>query len=124
MHFPAEATERVLVHNRHLYCCKFALEDSKTPRRDLQVKKVLKTSTSREPRDWQFPYINFVLYGILPNNPKEVATIRRKAPRFYYNAIMQTLYRLSYDGILLQRLSHKEAQKALKEAHDGMCRAH
>ena len=28
------AVEKVLVYNRDLYCCKFALEDNKTPRRD------------------------------------------------------------------------------------------
>ena len=37
---PAGAKEKVLVCSRDLYCCKFALEDSKTPRRDLQVKEV------------------------------------------------------------------------------------
>ena len=77
-----------------------------------------------KPRDWWFPYIDFVLYGILPHNPKEAAFIRRKAPRFYYNVITRTLYRQSYDGILLRCLSYKEAQEAFKEAHDGMCRAY
>jgi len=28
----AGATERVLVYSRDLYCCKFGLEDSKTPK--------------------------------------------------------------------------------------------
>jgi len=84
-----------------LYYCKFAFEDSRTPRGDVQVKEVLKILTNLEPRDWRFPYIDFVLYGILPDDPKEVVAIRRKARRFYYNAIMQILYRRSYDGILL-----------------------
>jgi len=48
----------------------------------------------------------------------------RKAPRLYYNVIMHTLYHRLYDGILLWCLSHKEAQKALKEAHDGICGVH
>ena len=47
----AGATERVLIYSRDLYCCKFALEESKTPRGDIQVKEVLETSTSSEPRD-------------------------------------------------------------------------
>jgi len=34
-----------------LYCPKFALEDSGTLRRDLQVKEVLETSIDPEPRD-------------------------------------------------------------------------
>ena len=37
---------------------------------------------------------------------------------------MRTLYRRSHDGIFLRCLSHKEAQEALKEAHDGICEAH
>ena len=49
---PAEATERVLIYSHDLYCYKFALEDSKTPKGDLQVKENLETSTSLEPRDW------------------------------------------------------------------------
>ena len=65
-----------------------------------------------------------MLYGILPDDPKEAAAIRRKAPRFYYNVIMRSLYRRSYDGILFQCLSYKEAQEVLKEAHDGTCGAH
>ena len=46
------AAERVLIYSRDLYCCKFALEDGKTPRGDLQVKEVLEISTSLEPGDW------------------------------------------------------------------------
>jgi len=60
----------------------------------------------------------------LPDDPKEAAAIRRKASRFYYNAITQTLYRQSHDRILLRCLSHKEAQESLWEAHNGMCRVH
>jgi len=32
------ATEGVLIYSHDLYCCKSAIEDSKTPRGDLQVK--------------------------------------------------------------------------------------
>jgi len=66
---PAGATERVLVYSCDLYCCTFTLEDSKTPKGDLQVKEVLETSTSLKLRDWRFSYIDFVLYGILPDDP-------------------------------------------------------
>ena len=47
----ARATEKVLVYNHDLYCLKFALEDNQTPKRSLQVKEVLETSTGPEPRD-------------------------------------------------------------------------
>jgi len=80
---PARATEKVLVYSHGLYYCRFVLEDSRTPRGDLQFKEVLETSTSLKPRDWRFPYIDFILYDILPDDPKKVAAIRRKAPRFF-----------------------------------------
>jgi len=49
----AGTTKKLLVYSRDLYCCKFALEDSKTPRGDLQVKEVFETSINLELRDWR-----------------------------------------------------------------------
>ena len=49
--FSARITEKLLVHNHDLYCLKFAIQDSRTPRGDLQVKEILETSTVQEPRD-------------------------------------------------------------------------
>lgn len=41
----------------------------------------------------------------------------------YYDSTIYT-YRKSYDEILLRCLSCKEAQEAIKEAHDNTCGAH
>jgi len=49
---PAGATEKVFVHNRDLYCPKFALEGNQTQKIDFQVKEVLNTSIGSELRDW------------------------------------------------------------------------
>jgi len=54
------------------------LEDSKTPKENLQVNEVLETSTSLEPKDWRFSFIDFILYDILLDDPKTVAAIKRK----------------------------------------------
>ena len=105
-------------------CPRIASEEYQKPTGDCQVKEALESSTGPEPRDWRFPYIDYVLYDILPDDTKEAAAIRRKAPKFYYNAITRTLYRRSHEGILLRCLSQKEAQEVLKEAHDGMCGSH
>ena len=113
--------ERVLIYSHDLYCPKLFLEDDPIPAENLQVKEALGASVGPELWDYQFSYIDYALYGILPNDPKEAAVIRRKAPKFYYNAITRTLYHRSHDGILLRCLSHKEALKALKEAHNGIC---
>jgi len=109
--------EKVLINSHDLYCPRFAFEDNQKPTGDLHIKEALETSTGLELRDWRFSYIDYALYDILPDD-------RRKASKFYYNAITRTLYRRSHDGILLHCLSHEEAHEALKEAHDGMCGAH
>jgi len=121
---PVGATEKVFVYNHDLYCPKLALENDQISEGNLQVKKTLETSAGPELRDLRFSYIDYTLYDILPNDPKEAAAIKKKALKFYYNAITKTLYRRSHDGILLLCLSHKEAHETLKEAHDGMCGAH
>jgi len=90
----------------------------------LKSKEVHITSTDFELRDWRFLLINYALHDILPDDPKEAASIRRSSLRFYYDPIVKTLYRRSYDGILLRCLSNSEAQEVLKEAHDGICGAH
>jgi len=70
-----------------LYCLKFALGDNGTPRGDLQVKNILETSIDSELKNWRFSFIDFVLYGIPQDDPKEAVVIKRKAPWFYYNMI-------------------------------------
>ena len=100
------------------------LEYDQVPAGNLQVKETLETLAGSELRNWRFPYIDYALYSILLDDPKKAVAIRRKAPKFYYNAITKTLYRRSHDEILLHFLSHEEAQEVLKEAHDGMCGAH
>jgi len=64
------------------------------------------------------------LHDILPDDTKEAVSIRRRSLRFYYDPIVKTLYRRSYDDILLRYLSNSEAQEVLKEVHDGVCGAH
>jgi len=86
---------------------KLTLENDQIPAGNLQVEEILETLAGPELRDWRFLYIDYALYGILPDDPKEGAAIKRKAPRFYYNAITRTLYRRSHDGVLLHCLSNK-----------------
>jgi len=70
-----------------LYCPRVAFETG-----DCEAKEALETSAGPEPRDWRFLYIDYSLYDILPEDPKEAAAIRRKVPKFNYNAITGTLY--------------------------------
>jgi len=90
---PAGVVEKIFVCSHDLYCPRVIFEDHQKPTGDCQAKEALKTITGVEPRDWQFPYIDYALYDILPDHPKEVSAIRRKTHKFYYKAITRTLYR-------------------------------
>ncbi|KAA0048376.1 uncharacterized protein E6C27_scaffold264G00950 [Cucumis melo var. makuwa] len=72
--------------------------------------------------DWRQPIIDYLKHGKLPTNPRHRAEIRRRAARFIY--YKDTLYRRSYEGLLLRCLGKEESTKALEEAHSGICGAH
>ena len=62
---PAGATEKIdTLHSCALYYPKFALEDSQTPERNLQVKEVLEASEGLELRDWLFPFTDCFIWHI------------------------------------------------------------
>jgi len=110
----ANTNYHLTVAIRQLFCLKYTLE----------VNEFHATSANFEPRDWQFSIIDYVLYGILPNDPKEADSIQRRSPCFYYDPVVKMLFRHSYDNILLHCLSSSKAHEALKEAHDVIYGAH
>ncbi|KAM1249238.1 hypothetical protein ACFX2G_032626 [Malus domestica] len=72
--------------------------------------------------EWRQPLINYLEHGMLPDDPKHRSEIRRRAHRFLY--YKGTLYRRSFEGVLLRCLGEEEANQAMEEAHSGICRAH
>ena len=94
------------------------------PKHVLKTNEVYATSLGFKSRDWKFPFIDYALHVILPDDLKEAASIRRRSLHFYYDLIEKILYRCSYDGILLRCLSNSKTQEVLKEAHDGICGVH
>jgi len=103
---PANTTYCLTVATHHLFCLKYGLE----------VSKVHTISTNFEHRDWWFSIINYVLHGILLDDPKEEAFVRWRSTQFYNDAMVKTLYPHSYDRLLLRCLSNLEAREVLKEA--------
>ncbi|XP_057481975.1 uncharacterized protein LOC130768885 [Actinidia eriantha] len=70
-----------------------------------------------EKEDWRQSLIDYLKHGKLHENPHRRTDVRRRAPRFiYYNS---TLYRRSFEGLLLRCLGENEAIQALEEAHSG-----
>ncbi|XP_049356393.1 uncharacterized protein LOC125821006 [Solanum verrucosum] len=72
--------------------------------------------------DWRHVLIDYLCYNILPEDPKRKTEIRRRAPRFLY--YKDTLYRRSFEGVLLRCLGEEEAIQAMQEAHSGVCGSH
>ncbi|KAG9458147.1 hypothetical protein H6P81_002655 [Aristolochia fimbriata] len=75
-----------------------------------------------EEEDWRQQFFDYLEHKKLPEELKARAYVRRVAPKFcLFN---NTLYRRSYDGILLRCVSKEEGQALLSEAHGGICGAH
>ena len=72
--------------------------------------------------DWRQPLIDYLEYGKLPDELRHRTKIRCRAPRFIY--YKETLYRRSFDGVLLRCLGGEETNQAIEEAHFGICAAH
>jgi len=111
---PADTTYHLTVATYHLLC----------PRYSLEISEVHTTSTNFKLRNWRFPIIDYTLHGILPDDPKEVAFVRRRSTQFYCDAVAKTMYHRSNDGILLHYLSNLKVREVLKEDHGGICGAH
>ncbi|XP_070036923.1 uncharacterized protein [Nicotiana tomentosiformis] len=71
---------------------------------------------------WRQPIIDYLSYGILPENLRRRTKIHGHAPRFLY--YKDTLYRRSFEGVLLRCLGDDEALQALQEAHSGVYGSH
>ncbi|KAK3000881.1 hypothetical protein RJ639_022427 [Escallonia herrerae] len=71
---------------------------------------------------WKQPLIDYLEHGRLPEDIRHKTEIRRRVPRFIY--YKDTLFRRSYEGLILRCLGEEEADQAMDEAHSGICGAH
>ncbi|KAJ6839122.1 uncharacterized protein M6B38_316615 [Iris pallida] len=111
---PIRRQNTIILLDRDLFCVK----------NNLYIEQSYITESSSQQRDWRSPFIDYAVHGILPEDPKEAASSKRRSFQFYYDLSLHILYRRSYDGILLYCLSESEAKQTLHEAHDGVCGAH
>ncbi|XP_020263003.1 uncharacterized protein LOC109838986 [Asparagus officinalis] len=96
---PLETTQCVPMVSRRLF----------RPEDVLDMNATHQVSDQPDPKDWHLLIIDYVLYGMLPEDAMEQESVRRRASRFYYDSTTKTLYRKSYDGLLLLCLSKTEA---------------
>uniref|UniRef100_A0A2N9GPS6 Uncharacterized protein n=1 Tax=Fagus sylvatica TaxID=28930 RepID=A0A2N9GPS6_FAGSY len=72
--------------------------------------------------DWRTPFLEYLLEGILPSNPKDVYRLKRLALRYFVEG--GTLFRKGFHGEPLRCLSLSESQMVMKETHAGECGEH
>ncbi|XP_074560083.1 uncharacterized protein LOC141816144 [Curcuma longa] len=86
------------------------------------IAQVDQAPRSTEPGEWQTPIISFLKQGILPEDPKQARTLKRRAARF--TMIGETLYKRAFSRPLLKCLGPDEADYVMKEIHQGCCGNH
>ncbi|XP_068319505.1 uncharacterized protein [Pyrus communis] len=72
--------------------------------------------------EWRQLLIDYLEHEKFPDDLRHHSEIRRRTPRFLY--YKRTLYRCSFERVLLRCLGEEEANQAMEEAHSGVCGAH
>lgn len=119
---PPKIEQKISIDGQSSYHPKQVQEINNDNKPGPRSKMVCETSSSLEPKDWRFPFIDFLLYGILSENPKEAK--RRASCSSTTRLLNNCMEDRMMHGVLLRCLFYKEAQIALREAHNGMCNSH
>jgi hypothetical protein len=69
--------------------------------------------------DWRFPIIQYLQREKLPAEKEEATKLKRMATR--YTMISDKLYKSGFSAPMLLCVGELEAQRILKEIHDGSC---
>jgi ribonuclease HI len=75
-------------------------------------------------RNWQTPYLEYLLRGELPLDKAEARRLARRAKSFVLLGDEKELNHRSPSGILQRCISVAEGQKLLQEIHSGACGHH
>ena len=67
--------------------------------------------------DWHTPFLEYLLEGILPPNPKNVYSLKRLALKYFVER--GTLFRKGFHGEPLRCLSLLESQMVMRKTHAG-----
>ncbi|XP_070019554.1 uncharacterized protein [Nicotiana sylvestris] len=72
--------------------------------------------------DWRNEIVNFLQYGILPEDKKKVQALRQKAARYCLDR--GNLYRKMFGGPLARCLGASQTEYVMKEIHERHCGNH
>ena len=71
---------------------------------------------------WMDPIWDYLIGGLLPSDPKEVAKLRTRSARFTVHK--GCLYKRGFFAPILTCIEGRDADYVLKEVHEGVCGNH
>ncbi|GJT82102.1 reverse transcriptase domain-containing protein [Tanacetum coccineum] len=87
-------------------------------KRSIEEKEIIQFKT-KEKESWMTPIHEYLVSGLLPEDPKESRKIRFKAPQ--YKLIRGSLYRRSFYTTWLRCVASPQTDNIIKEIHEGSC---
>ncbi|GJR38508.1 reverse transcriptase domain-containing protein [Tanacetum coccineum] len=87
-------------------------------RESIEEKEALQVETKEE-ESWMTPIHEYLLSGLLPEDPKESKKIRIKAPQ--YKLIKGSPYKKSFYTSWLRCIAPPKTNDVIKEIHEGSC---
>ncbi|GJR61113.1 reverse transcriptase domain-containing protein, partial [Tanacetum coccineum] len=88
------------------------------PKRSIEEKEIMQVET-KEGESWMTPIHEYLVSGLLPEDPKESRKIRVKAPQ--YQLIRGDLYRRNFYTPWLRCVAAPHTDDIVKEVHEGSC---
>ena len=73
-------------------------------------------------QNWMDLIWDYIIYGHLPDYPKEAAKIRTRSARFTNHK--GSLYKRGFFTPILKCIAGKDTEYMLREVHEGICRNH
>ena len=71
---------------------------------------------------WMDPIWDYLIEGLLPNDPKEAFKLRTRSARFTIH--QGSLYKRGFFTSILKCIVGKDADYVLREIHEGVCGSH
>ena len=79
------------------------------------------SSVTSEPR-WMGPIWDYLIRGLLPNDPKEAAKLKTRSARFTVHK--GCLYKRGFFAPILKCIEGRDSDYVLREVHEGVCGNH
>ena len=71
---------------------------------------------------WMDPIWDYLIEGLLPNDPKEDSKLRTRSTKF--TIYQESLYKRGFFTPILECIAGKDADYVLREVHEGICGNH